>query len=296
MKEDLIINDGLDDNIHNKHSRKFRHFIKKTFPHLTTEIIMVVALISIFAFAFTFKRTATIGHEMEIMAAVEKMPEVENATNIEEPIIDQEVEFEVNDVNTGITQADTEQILYQPYEICFIGDDRVVDMQNAILTETRFIAGEAADVEWLKNEAMVDFTEISKDIKVCVISMGLNDLSNADIYVSELNNIAMKYPHIKFVYSNVGPIKETEGLGFTNSNIETFNTKIENGLSDAWTIFDTYGYLSENGFESNDGVKYSLDTSASAFVWIVNGVSKEETDNSIENVTETVENTINVEE
>lgn len=296
MKENLITNDGLDNKYENRYSRKFHHFMKKTFPHLTTEIILLVALVSIFAFAFTFNRTATTGHEMEFMATVESNTEEDKEIEIQETEIEQEVEFEVNDVNTGITQADTEQILYQPYEICFIGDDRVVDMQNAILTETRFIAGDAADVEWLKTEAMVDFKEISKDIKVCVISMGLNDLFNADIYVEELNKIATQYPNIKFVYSNVGPVKETEGLGFTNSNVESFNNKMANGLSDKWFVFDTYAYLNENGFESNDGVKYSLDTSASAFVWIVNGVSHEETNNSIDNVTETVENTIEIQE
>ena len=66
-KEKIVVDDGLEDLKGMRTIERFRHFIKTTFPHLTTEIIIFTMLASIIAFSFSFNRTATISNEMSFM-------------------------------------------------------------------------------------------------------------------------------------------------------------------------------------------------------------------------------------
>ena len=293
-KEKIVVDDGLEDLKGMRTIERFKHFIKTTFPHITTEIIIFTMLASIIAFSFSFNRTATISNEISFMAKEEvEVSDVEVENIVDE---NQEVEFEVNDSEPSGTIVQDEQDVYQSNQICFVGDDRVVDMKNAILTDTRFIAKEAADVEWLQTECFDEFQSIANSVSVCVVSLGINDLFNVDDYIVTLNDMATRNPDIKFVFSNIGPIDDDKtSLGFTNENIELFNQKMKDGLNESWRVFDTYAYMVEKGYETTNGVQYSLDNSAGLFVWLLNGASSKNEVPSITDIVETVDNVIEVE-
>lgn len=180
---------------------------------------------------------------------------------------------------SGIDEYEYEEVLttvrYQPSETILIGGPRTQALGQKILTDVLFITTENDSVKWLEDEAEFTLEEIS-DRKLCIVSVGLNDLSNAIPYSQILNSWTAKFPDISFVFVNLGPIDESLYKETTNSKIQNFNNSMKSLLNDQWRYINLYGYLAENGIEAEDGVNYSETLNTTLFTWILQQADTEE--------------------
>jgi hypothetical protein len=154
---------------------------------------------------------------------------------------------------------------YQTSKICFIGDYRVAAMEDAVFTDVQFITNDKGDLNWLNTTAINKFESIANGVDLCVVALGINDISNLDGYVQSLNTFAEKYHDKVFIYANIGPVDEQKQNTLTNAQLEEFNNKIIYGLSDQWKIVNQYEYIAASGFDSEDGKTYSIYDSAKIF-------------------------------
>ena len=198
--------------------------------------------------------------------------DLNNVIDTENELIEQSqksdlpVQFEVNN---SIPEPTT-MIEFPTSQMCFIGDSRTVGMKNAMMTDAQFIAKESVGLTWFHDEARPAFDQIKNNIEICAVSLGINDLANVDTYIAELNSFADTYPDKIFVYINVAPIKESDSTQIKNQQIEEFNQKMKDGLSENWQIIDQYGYATKYGYDmAADGIHYSSEQYAKTFAWLV---------------------------
>lgn len=257
-------NNNKDDN---EKLDKIKRTVKRIFPNWVTEIAVTLTVLACVLFASQIIPTASLGNEMahwKTETETESSSTLQNAT---EPTI--EAEFEIN------TEQETKEITitYQPTQMCFIGDSRVYAMQTVVAPpHAKFIAKSSQGLSWFKETASVEFESIKDNINICVVALGVNDISNADEYVKYLNEFADKHPDKIMVYVNIGPVDNELYTGIPNSSLEKFNKKLADGLSDRWQILDQYAYLTETGFASEDGLHYGAKDCMRIYSWIVDSV------------------------
>ena len=268
---------------------KIKQSTVRIFPHLFTEIACVIIIVSTLIIAACLTSTATTGQEIELMnpstepsigstEATENIvptnPAVPTEPTEDDPVASApQIDFEV-DATEGPTTT-TQIIEYQTSQMCFIGDGRVLSMQDSVITDTYFITKSSANLTWFNDAASIEFQQIAEKVGLCVVSLGINDIEHVDAYIDILNKFAEQYPDKVFVYVNLGPVNEELCAGLTNVSLEEFNDKMLQGLSDRWQIVDQYTYLATEGFSTNDGLYYSHQDSAKIFVWIVNAVKNQ---------------------
>lgn len=179
----------------------------------------------------------------------------------------------------GTEEYEYEEILttvrYQPSETIFIGGPRVKALGTNILTDTQFLTTDVDNLQWLKDEAEF-LLEENPNKKLCVVSVGLNELSNAMYYAQLLNSWTDKFPEVSFVFVNLGPVDEGLYTGATNAKIQNFNNSMKTLLNEQWRFIDLYGYLAENGIEAEDGLNYSESLNKTLFSWILQQADTEE--------------------
>ena len=247
---------------------KILRTVKRIFPHWVTEIAVTLTVLSCVLFASQIIPTASLGNEMaHWKTETEKIESSSTLKDETEPTI--EAEFEINKEHK--TKEIT--ITYQPTQMCFIGDSRVYGMKTVVAPpHVNFIAKSSMGLDWLKETASVEFESIKDNINICVVALGVNDISNADEYIKYLNEFAEKYPDKIMVYVNIGPVNNDIYTGIPNSSLEKFNKKLAEGLSDKWQILDQYAYLTETGFASDDGLHYGAKDCMRIYSWIVDSV------------------------
>ena len=179
----------------------------------------------------------------------------------------------------GIEEYEYEEVMvtvrYQPSETLFIGGPRVQSLGTKILTDAQFLCTDSDSPTWLDEEAEFRLEE-TFDKKLCIVSVGLNNLSEAMQYSQILNSWTTKFPDISFVFVNLGPVDEGRYSGATNGKIQNFNNSMQSLLNDNWRFINLYKHLAENGIEAEDGVNYSDTLNASLFSWILQQADTEE--------------------
>ena len=157
------------------------------------------------------------------------------------------------------------EISYEPEEkeslTIFVGDSRTVGMEQCIDDNSIYIAKVGEGYEWYDTYAKDVLEEVleansEKDLSV-IFNLGVNDLDNADKYVSAINELAEKYPAVELSYMSVNPVTKTT---VSNEQIQAFNSTIEKMLADNIDYIDTYSYLIAEGFNTVDGLHYTADT------------------------------------
>lgn len=184
----------------------------------------------------------------------------------------------------GAFQAGTEEyeyeevlttVRYQPSETMFVGGPRVKSLGQNILTDTQFLTADVDNLKWLEDD--IEFAlEENTNKKLCIVSVGLNELSNAMNYAQLLNSWTSKFPEVSFVFVNLGPVDEGLYTGATNAKIQNFNNSMKALLNKNWRFVDLYGYLAENGIEAEDGLNYSESLNKTLFAWILQQADTEE--------------------
>ena len=152
--------------------------------------------------------------------------------------------------------------------IIFIGDSRTVQMHNYlfdnlgdnITAETgsdKWRAKGSQGLAWMLSDAVPYVEQNAKSGDNVVILFGVNDVSNADKYVTEVNRLASdwKGKGINTYFVSVNPIDNSKGgTALQDSAVVEFNQKVKSGLTAA-TWIETYEILKADGF-GGDGLHY----------------------------------------
>lgn len=175
-------------------------------------------------------------------------------------------------VITGIEETvTTKEITFTESQMCFIGDSRLQEMQNSVTTNTLFITGENVGLNWFVTDASTAYHNNGQK-EICVVALGVRDITRATDYISVLNEFANKYTNKYFVFVTVGPVDESKYTEVTNAEIEAFNKTVVEGLSTRWQIVDLNQFVHEHEFATQDGLHYSTKDYIETFAWIVNSV------------------------
>lgn len=143
--------------------------------------------------------------------------------------------------------------------LVFIGDSRTVGMQTAVGGSDTWSGKVSAGLDWMKSSGVPNAEGSIKNGSAVIILMGVNDLYRPDSYISYINQKAGEWSS-KGATTYFVSVNPTEGsYSHLNSDINSFNQKLQSGLSNVRYI-DTNSYLQQNGFSTTDGLHYTSDT------------------------------------
>ena len=137
---------------------------------------------------------------------------------------------------------------------------------------TKFVAESSMGLDWLKSTGITAAQQYFGSGTAVVISLGVNDLENADNYVSYVNSNASTWAKngSKIYFTTVNPCNGN--YSNLNDQISNFNSKIKSGLSSNVKVIDTYSYVISKGYSTTDGLHYSKDTSDLIYDYIKSNV------------------------
>ena len=145
----------------------------------------------------------------------------------------------------------------------FIGDSRTVHMKLAINSNDIWSCKSAMGLDWMKSTGVPNVENQITTGTAVIILMGVNDLFNADKYITYINQKTSEWRNkgAKVYFVSVNPINENTYKGFKNTRIETFNAKMASNLVNVKYI-DTYNYLITHSCNyTSDGLHYQNSTS-----------------------------------
>lgn len=156
----------------------------------------------------------------------------------------------------------------------FVGDSRMVGMEiSKAPANTKYIAKESEGYNWLKKTGGVTlqyYLKANPKVKV-VLALGVNDMGNINSYISYYKNLIKKYPKTKFYILSVNPVEEKAGKRYSgyvkNSQIKSFNNKLYKAFSSRY--INAYSYMWENGYETFDGLHYTVPVYQDLYDFIV---------------------------
>lgn len=171
------------------------------------------------------------------------------------------------DVETGSATENTNPVTTTPEvttkKLIFVGDSRTVGMQSAVGDQGKndvWSCKSSMGLNWMKSTGIPNIESQITNGSCIIILMGVNDLYNADNYISYVNGLVsgVNQKGGKLYFVSVNPTnRSAEHL---NDDIEAFNNKLKSGLSSYVQYIDTNTYLMNNGFSSSDGVHYTNTT------------------------------------
>lgn len=173
-------------------------------------------------------------------------------------------------------------------KVVFIGDSRTVQMY-AYLNGTWsganyssggvhevgsdiYVAEGAKGLAWMKDTGIPAAKKYFVKGNAIVILMGVNDLSNAENYITYVNKNAASWKSngSSLYFVSVNPCQGS--YSNLNSSITTFNSKLKSGLDSSVGWIDTNSYLTKNGFNTTDGLHYDEATYRAIHDYIKNRV------------------------
>lgn len=158
----------------------------------------------------------------------------------------------------------------------FIGDSRTVQMYAYLnndwnganysaggvhtVGEDIYAAQGSMGLNWMKETGVPAVKNHFKSGAVIIILMGVNDLYNADKYISYVNGNLSSWTSkgSKVYFVSVNPCNGKYSK--LNSKIVSFNSKVKSGLNSKVKWIDSYSYLNSNGFKTRDGLHYDKNT------------------------------------
>lgn len=177
---------------------------------------------------------------------------------------------------------------FKASQIVYIGDSRTVQMYAYLNNDWNganyssggvhkvgsdiYVAQGSMGLSWLKSTGIPAAKKYFDKGTAVVILMGVNDLGNADGYISYINSNATSWTSkgSQVYFVSVNPCNG--GYSNLNSKIKSFNSKVKNGLSNNVKWIDTHSYLVSNGYKTTDGLHYNSDTSKKIHDYIKNKV------------------------
>lgn len=142
--------------------------------------------------------------------------------------------------------------------VVYIGDSRTEGLRDVNSdSKNTFICLSSMGYDWMLSTAFPQAESYASSGTVFVILMGVNDLYHQNSYISAINQKAMEWKKKGAVvyFASVGPVQNDPYT--SNSEIESFNRALKNGLSSDVGYIDLYGELNKSGYQTVDGTHYT---------------------------------------
>ena len=168
----------------------------------------------------------------------------------------------------------------------FIGDSRTVGLCYAIGagyydgelvqfttagSREYYLAKVSSGYSWYSSTALPQLKRLLKKNPTAsvVLNHGVNDLDNAERYISSYRSLMAAYPKAKCIIMSVNPVNTKLYKGYAQPEvIEGFNSMLLAAFPQNYV--DTYNYLQENKFKSPDGLHYDAATYGKIYNYVKN--------------------------
>lgn len=142
--------------------------------------------------------------------------------------------------------------------VVYIGDSRTEGLRDVNSdSKNTFICLSSMGYDWMMSTAFPQAESYASSGTAFVILMGVNDLYHQNSYISAINQKATEWKKKGAVvyFASVGPVQNDPYT--SNSEIESFNRALKNGLSSDVGYIDLYGELNKSGYQTVDGIHYT---------------------------------------
>ena len=142
--------------------------------------------------------------------------------------------------------------------VVYIGDSRTEGLRDVNSdSKNTFICLSSMGYDWMLSTAFPQAESYASSGTAFVILMGVNDLYHQNSYISAINQKAADWKKKGAVvyFASVGPVQNDPYT--SNSEIESFNRALKNGLSSDVGYIDLYGELNKSGYQTVDGTHYT---------------------------------------
>lgn len=142
--------------------------------------------------------------------------------------------------------------------VVYIGDSRTEGLRDVNSdSKNTFICLSSIGYDWMLSTAFPQAESYASSGTAFVILMGVNDLYHQNSYISAINQKAAEWKKKGAVvyFASVGPVQNDPYT--SNSEIESFNRALKNGLSSDVGYIDLYGELNKSGYQTVDGTHYT---------------------------------------
>lgn len=142
--------------------------------------------------------------------------------------------------------------------VVYIGDSRTEGLRDVNSdSKNTFICLSSMGYDWMLSTAFPQAESYASSGTAFVILMGVNDLYHQNSYISAINQKAAEWKKKGAVvyFASVGPVQNDPYT--SNSEIESFNRALKNGLSSDVGYIDLYGELNKSGYQTVDGTHYA---------------------------------------
>lgn len=157
---------------------------------------------------------------------------------------------------------------FVPQQYIMVGDSRFVGMQQAVGDAGCVWIGQvSAGLDWFANTAVPEIDAVVGDGSVIIINMGVNDLGNVWGYLDILNQKVPQWLEKGAVvyYMSVNPVESHPYI--SNDDIANFNNILYNNMPPEVGWIETYSYLLEYGYGTQDGVHFDAGTYQTIFYY-----------------------------
>lgn len=166
-------------------------------------------------------------------------------------------------VATTSKEEEKEETKTEYKNIYFLGDSRSVGMSYIDENKNHFYTAKVGEGYKYFSENYKSVIQKSTKDDAIIINFGVNDLGNAEKYIELINKMATETKS-DIYFLTVNPVDEekeaSHGYKVKNSDIDSFNKKLKDGLSSKVTIIDSNSILKKEGFDTVDGVHYDNNT------------------------------------
>ena len=142
--------------------------------------------------------------------------------------------------------------------VVYIGDSRTEGLRDVNSdSKNTIICLSSMGYDWMLSTAFPQAESYASSGTAFVILMGVNDLYHQNSYISAINQKAAEWKKKGAVvyFASVGPVQNDPYT--SNSEIESFNRALKNGLSSDVGYIDLYGELNKSGYQTVDGTHYT---------------------------------------
>lgn len=147
------------------------------------------------------------------------------------------------------------------HSIVFVGDSRTVSMGEAVQDSCTYLGKEGEGYQWFADDGIFELRTLLENdpSQTIVYNLGVNDPENMNLYIELYQSIAREFTDTPFYYLSVNPLSDDAQCNTTNDMIQEFNQALKAAFPDHY--LDCYDYLTEQGYDTVDGLHYTEATS-----------------------------------
>ena len=198
-------------------------------------------------------------------------PGLSSRTSSQEPTsettcIDEETEAAASTIST-VTASNVPE-----HSILFVGDSRTVSMGEAVHDSCTYIGKEGEGYQWFADDGIFTLRTLLENdpSQTVVYNLGVNDPENVSLYVELYQNLSREFTDTPFYYLSVNPLSDDAQCNTTNDMILEFNQTLKSAFPDHY--LDCYDYLTEQGYDTVDGLHYTENCSILIHNYVVDQI------------------------